>query len=409
MLRSRLAPFKVAHFRHFYAAQGVSLVGSWMQELAKSWIVIHLMGTSASIGGLLFAAAIPNMIFGSFGGVFADRYGARNTLLVTQIALSVLAFALGTLVSTGHIHYWHLVIFAVLEGSVLAFDMPAFNLVTPSIVPREVFQQALALNAVNFHLSRVLGPSIAGLVMAYGGEQSVFWINAASFMGVVFVIYSLPLKRKSLDETKTAKKDSGQMKEVLLYLRHHPLFFRIILQFLLLMALVFPLVFTTLRLYVQNRYQLTGKEFGLVFAAPGLGALVGSLSFLIMNPKNPLKILPYSVAGICVFLIAVAQAPTLQLTVVAMTIFSIMMFLTLSALLVTVQLRVEDRLRGRVSALIGMAFASVSPIMSVPIGFLSDIVGEKRLLWAMSILFGLFSALIAVYHRRKNAALGTGV
>jgi predicted MFS family arabinose efflux permease len=406
VLRERLAPLiKYPNFRKLFAAQSVSLVGSWMQELAKSWIVLNMLGTASSMGALLFAAAVPNLLFAGKGGVLADSQGPRKTLIITQVLLATLAFSLGLLVFTGHVTFWHLVVFAVLEGTLIAFDIPAFNQVTPQIVPREDFQQALALNSVSFHLSRVLGPSIAGVVMGLAGPQSVFWLNALSFAGIVFVIASLPLRRA---EPKAAAARSGGMGEVWSYLRTHPVLSYVLAQLVLVMTLVFPLVFTSLRVYLQQRFHLDARDYGLVFAMPGIGALFGSLIFLFWSPKNPIVALRFGLPGLVAFLFAVAFSPTLPLAVASMTFYSLSMFLTLSALLVTVQLKVEDHMRGRVSALVGMAFASLAPIMAVPMGFLSDVIGAQRLLWCAGLVFGAASSLLlfrrGVLRRRAEAA-----
>lgn len=387
----RLRPFtKYPAFRKLFAAQGVSLVGSWMQELAKSWIVLNMVGTASSIGALMFAAAVPNILLGSRGGVLADARGVKSILIWTQILLAVLAFALGLLVFTGHIRFWQLIVFAVLEGIVVAFDIPAFNQVLPQIVPKEDFQQALALNGLNFHTSRVVGPSLAGLIMGIAGPVSVFWINAASFLGVVFVIAGLPL-RAAAPKPVGDKTIGGGMKEVFVYLRTHPLLSGIITQFVLLMGLIFPLMFTSLRVYLRQSFHLDARQFGLVFAMPGLGAVLGSLFFLFWSPKNPLRALPWGLSGLVIFLVSVPFAPTLPLAVGALVCFSFFMFLTMSALLVTVQLTVENHVRGRVSALIGMAFASLGPVMAVPMGLLADVIGVQRILWIVPLVFAAAS------------------
>ena len=414
---TRLAPFRIPNFRKLFVAQSVSMVGSWMQELAKSWIVLNLIGTSASIGALMFAAAVPNLLFGSFGGVIADRWGAKKILLITQMLLATLAFALGMLVFSGHVKFIHLVIFAVLEGLVFAFDIPAFNLVTPQIVPKAEFQQALAINTVNFHLSRTLGPAIAGLIMGSAGPSAVFWINAVSFFGIVFVIASLPLKTRAQKEAQSVGAPpveaaassghvkgpaKGSMREVFVYLRHHPLFLRIVLQLLALMMLIFPLLFTVVRVFLQKEFGLTAQQYGLGMAVAGIGALVGSLSFLIWSPKNPIKALPYGVTGLVLFFVLLSRATTYHSAVAILALMSVSMNLTMSALMVTVQLKVEDRFRGRVSALIGMSFAALSPMMGIPLGLVADAIGTRQALLVFSSLFGVISLILAIRSRGQD-------
>jgi predicted MFS family arabinose efflux permease len=228
---------------------------------------------------------------------------------------------------------------------------------------------------------------------------SVFWFNAFSFIVVAIVLGRLNLE---VDHRHSPiNKGQGTMKEAIAYIKGHPIFLRIFAQFVLVQVIVFPILFTTLRVLVQERFKLSDRDFGFVFAMPGAGALIGSVTFLILNPKNPLRVLPISICGIVIFVAAIAEAQSLWFMVLCLTLFSIMMFLTLSALLVTVQIRVEDRYRGRVSALIGMAFTSLSPIMAFPMGLLSDYLGGRRLLWSASILFGLASGYLALTAKSK--------
>ena len=344
------------------------------------------------MGLLLLASAVPNLAFGGWGGVLADRKGAKNILIITQVMLALLAFSLGVLVKTGHIQFWHLMIFAFVEGTIISFDIPALNVVTPQLVPKEDFQQALALNSVNFHLSRVIGPSLAGLVMGLAGPSSVFWINGVSFFAVVWVVSKLPLKEHIPGPHVPSSKDA--FRETWAYIKKNSLLSAILLQFVLVAALVFPLVFTAIRIHVQDTFHLSARDYGLVFSTPGIGALIGSVGFLLMTPKNPLRVLPLGLTGVVTSMIVMAHAQTLTGTIFSLAFFSISMFLTMSALLVTVQLMIEHHIRGRISALTGMAFASLSPIMAAPMGYLSDMVGARHLIEGIAIFFGLLSVLV---------------
>src|SRR5262249_46294964 len=119
LLRTRFGPFRHHKFRLFYGAQSFSLIGNWMQEIARSWIILHLSGKASAMGVLLFAQAVPGLILGTFGGSLADQRDVKGILVVTQVALATLAFALGIVVSQGHVQLWHLVVFAVMEGTII--------------------------------------------------------------------------------------------------------------------------------------------------------------------------------------------------------------------------------------------------------------------------------------------------
>ncbi len=371
-----------------------------MQDTAKTWLILGLKGSSAtSIGGLMFAHALPNFLFLPVAGGLSDKFGPRVVLLFTQTALALTSLMLGIFVTTGQINYTCLLILAFIEGCAVAFDVPAFNLVTPRLVERSQFQQALALNSVSFHMSRAVGPALAGMAMAYLGHSSAFYFNALSFLLIVAVLSRLALGGPTTQ--REAKKDSGTLKEVVLFLRHHPLFFRIMVQFVLVMCLLFPIIFTTLRVLVKDRLGLGSHEFGLFMALPGLGALTGSLTFLIMKPKNPYQVLPFGLAGIVSFLIIIAESYNRTALALSIGCFSFCMFLTLSALLVTVQLKVDDAIRGRVSSLIGFSFVAISPVMSVPIGWGSDAVGPRAMIWIVSLLFGMLTLGLYQYTQKN--------
>jgi len=366
-----------------------------MQELAKSWVVLHLIGQSSAMAALLFSSAVPNLVLARFAGPLADRKGVREILIVTQILLSTLAFGLGLLVSTGHVQLWHLILFSLLEGSVIAFDLPAFNKITPSVVPKEDFQQALAVNAVNFHLSRVLGPSLAGLVMAFLGEQSVFWLNGLSFLMIVFVISRIP----QLSTRESVNLQPKNMSYIWTYLRDHGTLKRVIVQLFMVIGLLFPLVFTVFRVYMQKKFHLTAQEFGFVFSAPGFGALLGSLSFLLWRPQKPLRVLPYGITGVVSFLVLLTFVNTLFGAILTLICFSFFMFLSISSLTVTIQLEITNEIRGRISALVGMAFTSLGPILSVPIGFAADHFGERPIMLSIAATFAIVSLGLALRER----------
>jgi len=397
-LRARLAPFEQKQFRWFYSAQMMSLIGNWMQELARSWIVMSLVGRASAMGALLFAAAVPNLLFGFRAGDLADKRDIRGILMLTQIALATSAFALGVVVSSGHIQYWHLFVFALLEGTIIAFDFPAFSKITPRLVPKKDFQQALALNTFNFHLSRVIGPSLAGVIMGLWGPASVFWLNAFSFVGVVLVITRLQFQESQ--GGPLISHDEGGTREAWKYLKSDPVLSKIVTQQFLVVGLLFPLLFTTFRVYLTDRFGLSSKEFGYVFATPGLGALFGSMTFLLWNPKRPLSILPYSLAGVILFLSAMAFVQTLPMAIAGLMLFSFMLFLSLSSLNVTLQVRIEHKYRGRISAIVGMGFISLAPIMSAPVGVVSDLIGPRTLMFAIASVLAIGSLILRVRDMR---------
>ena len=182
LLRSRLSPFKHKDFNGFFIVQSLSLIGTWSHDLARAWIVIELMGKASALGTLMLAVAIPSLLLILFGGVVVDRTDMRKLMMVTKVILAVSSLALAFLVEFGEIQMWMLLIFAVIEGLIVSFDSPALQSLVVRLVPRDDLQQALAINSTNFHTGRMLGPLVAGTLMAWHGPALVFLFDAISYI-----------------------------------------------------------------------------------------------------------------------------------------------------------------------------------------------------------------------------------
>ena len=194
LLISRFAPFKHGNFSRFYFVQTLSAIGKWSHDLARAWIVVEMFGQAGALGTLLLATAIPSMIFILYGGVLVDRVEAKRIFMYTSLFLALASLTLASLTEFSQIKFWHLLIFGVIEGLIMAFQSPAFHTLTVRLVPREDFQQALALNSINFHLARTLGPLIAGILMAWKGPSAVFLFDGLTYLALLALLVNLKLQ-----------------------------------------------------------------------------------------------------------------------------------------------------------------------------------------------------------------------
>ncbi len=237
-------------FRRYIIGSAISDTGTWMQVMAQAWVMSTLTDRALLLGMVNFAAGIPTLALTMVGGSVADRYDKRKILIIAQVAQMIFAITLGTLVLWNVIQVWHVVVLAALLGVCIAFEMPAISALVPELVQREQIATAIALDRSVFHGSRLVGPSVAGMLVGWVGAAVAFFANAASFLALMIALFTLPARRLGTPEEEEQRK-SG-FKEGLKYVRHD----RTILCMIGLIALttifIFPFLSVMLPLYVRN-------------------------------------------------------------------------------------------------------------------------------------------------------------
>src|SRR5580765_1641094 len=184
-VRSTLRALRHRNFQLFFAGQLISLIGTWMQNVAQSWLVYRLTGSSVLLGMVGFAGQIPVFLISPLGGLIADRYSRHRTVMATQISAMLLAFILAALTLTGRVEVWHIFVLAALLGVVNAFDIPGRQSFLVDMVGKDDLMNAIALNSSMFNGARVIGPAVAGLLVAALGEGWCFLLNAVSYIAVI--------------------------------------------------------------------------------------------------------------------------------------------------------------------------------------------------------------------------------
>lgn len=395
LLKARLSPFRHRDFSLFFLAQSLSLMGTWSHDLARSWIVVEATGSSGALGNLNTAVAVPCLFLILQGGVLVDRTDVRKLIQWTKTLLGISGCLLALLTEFTHLHIWELMVFALIEGVITAYDSPAFQALTVRLVPRDDFQQAIALNSTNFHMSRMLGPVIAAWLMAFHGPSLVFLFDGLTYFLVAFVLSRVKLKQHLPKKMATTPSGTA-LRDGFRYMFGSSVLRYRILQLLLTISCVQPMMIVIFRVFVQRKFKLDAHQFGEVFSFPAMGSMAGALIFAVAKPKRPVLALFLGVPLVVVMLTLVPRMSTLFLTVISMSLAGFGLYLTFAALTVSMHLHVEEDYRGRLSSVIGLGFACLGPLMTLPWGHLADFLGPPRVILASALFFGVVSSLLAL-------------
>ena len=362
-----LAAFRHRNFRLFWSGQLVSLVGTWMQQVAQGWLVLELTNDPLALGIAAAAQFTPVLLFGLFGGVIADVLPKRPTLLMTQLAMLVLALVLALLVLTELVQVWHVYVLAALLGAVNAVDMPVRQSFVVEMVGREDITNAVALNSAVFNGSRIVGPAIAGLLIATVGLAACFLINAASYVAVLaglMAMRSRDLIAARRSEMELSRQGvMGGLAEGLAYVRDTP---RVLLPITVLGVVAVAGMNFNVLIPVLARDVLGGGSdtFGFLMAASGLGSLLSSLA-IAFGQRPSLKLLVAGAAAIGVALIALGFSRSVPLSMCLMVVLGWGVIAMAATTNTVIQLTAPDELRGRAMSVYTTVFAGSTPIGGV--------------------------------------------
>lgn len=399
-LASRLKPFQYRNFRLFYFAHILSLIGRWSHDLARAWIIYELTARAGAMGNVFLAGAIPVLLLMFYGGALVDRSDVRKVMMTTQAVMCFVALIFAFWVEFGKIQMWHFIIYAVIEGVVAAYDGPTFQALVVRLVPREDYQQALALNSTIFHMGRVLGPLIAGPLIILHGPGLVFFLDALTYLLLIYILWKLDWSPAARRVSEVAKSSTEQVKEGLVYFFKSPMLSYPIYQLVLAIGLILPLMVSVLRTYVPLKFSLDAAEYGWVFSFPAIGSLLGALSFALWKPKNPLVTMWIGIPIIVLFLLLMPLAHTPLMASAFMSGLGFASYLVMAALTVYLHLTVKDEFRGRLSALIGVGFLSLGPLMSFPVGHISDRVGHELTMRVCALSFFIGSLILRLIYKK---------
>jgi len=380
-LKRGFAALSVRNYRLYWWGQVVSLIGTWMQQVSLPWLVLALGGSPIQLG---FVAALqfgPSLFLAPFGGVVADRIDKRRALIVSQVAASLQAFVLFVIVASGVVEIPMVMVMAFVLGLVNAIDMPMRQALAADLVPRHLLANAIALNSMAFNSARVVGPALAGVIIALGtgvtgsaiaGVAVNLAVNTLTYTGVLTGLLRMnPREIRRMEQPEQHPPVLESLREGFHYAVRTPL----VLWCLVLLGGIAAFGFNfqiLLPLFATGILELNADGYGALFAAMGIGSLGGSLTLAIMKRR---RAIPLMLGGGLVFsflLVAIAASRSIWLAVplvLAAGYFSMLMINTINA---TVQANVTDALRGRVMSFYVTVFAGSAPLGGLFAGFVAE-------------------------------------
>jgi MFS family permease len=399
--------FHHRNYRLFFIGQLVSLIGTWMQQVAQAWLVLQLTGDPIWLGIVASAQFLPVMILGLFGGVLADALPKRQVLLAAQVVMMVLAFVLAALVITGVVEVWMILVLAVLLGIANAVDMPVRQSFAVELVGRDHVGNAVALNSAMFNAARIVGPAAAGLAIGVFGVAAAFLVNGLSFVAVIVGLWlidddelELPTR---IDRPTTARAVVDNLVAGLAYVRQTPV--------VLLAVVVVGTVATAgmnwnvlIPAFAQDELNSDAAGFGFLMAASGVGSLLAALRLVVGGRPRPSRLATGAlILGFASIALALFRVFPVSLGLMFLVGFgAILMAATGNT---TIQMAVPDHLRGRVMSVYTTVFSASVPIGGLAMGAIASAFGTAVAIGVGGVLTLIVGLGALAWGRRGSFAI----
>jgi MFS family permease len=409
-----LGALRHRNFRLYLTGQIISTVGTWMQSVAMPWLALQLTHSAFLVGLVLAAQFLPILVGGPLGGVVADRYGKRNVLLATQALFMVPSFTLYALTATDHAEYWMVIVAAFLTGTINLFDVPARQSFVIEMVGRQDLMNAIALNSSVFNAAAVIGPAVAGLLIAEIGVPACFLVNCVSYLAAIVALSKmrelpgiaprheeLPFMKRLVEGTSYARRER-------------------VVGMLLIAVAVFSLFamnrLTLIPLFADEVLHVGARGFGFLLGSMGFGALVGALTLAFFprlgsDPGRQLWMALIWVAALIEFSIS----RVFVLSMLALFVAGYCQISFVATANNRIQTITPDRLRGRVMSLYAQALIGVGPLGALQAGLLAQRLGAPRAMAIGAVIAGAVVVGIRVLSpevfstRAPNPEAGSGV
>jgi MFS family permease len=408
--RRTFSALAIPNFRRFFFGQSTSLIGTWMQSVAQSWLVFTVTHSATAIGFVLALQTLPVLLLAPYGGVIADRVDKRRFLIVLQSLMGVQALVLGILAVTHSVMFWEICVLAIVLGLNNCFEMPARQAFMLEMVGSSQVRNAVSLNSTMVNAARAIGPAVAGLLIATVGVGLCFLINAVSFVAVVYSLTSMDIN--ALKPSPPAQRARGQLREGLRYVRGEPRLWVPLVMAGIVGTLAYEFQ-VTLPVLAKQTFGGNAATYGFLTAAMGFGAVFGGL-FTATRGRTGLRTMTFAATGFGVAMLCVALAPTLAIGFVAMAVTGFAAICFMSTGNATLQLEATPSMRGRVMSLWAVGFMGSTPVGGPLVGWVVEVAGARSGLavGGLSCLVAAAIGLVAIrkLHRRRTAtAMSPGV
>jgi len=391
---------RIRNYRLYFLGQAVSWIGTWMQSVAQAWLVLTLTHSGVAIGLTLALQYGPILVLGPWGGVLADRFDKRKLLLGTQTSAGLLALILGILTVTQVVEPWMVFVVAGLFGLVTALDNPARQSFIVEMVGKQDIPNAVSLNSVLMNSARVIGPGLAGLLIATVGTGPCFLINAASYIAVVVALWMM--RPGELLRGEPAPRAKGQLREGLAYVARTPTLRRPLL--LMFVVGMFGFNFATLLpLFATESLHQGPGGYGVLFSAMGLGAVAGGLVIAFRGSVGD-RLMAAGAAAFGMGVVVESLMPTLPWALLAMLPVGVANTVFISTSNALLQAHATPAMRGRVMALFGMVFLGTTPLGAPLAGWAAEAFGPRVALGLSGAICVVAAGVTGLAIRRARAA-----
>ena len=393
------ASLSIRNYRYFFIGALISNLGTWIQRIGQDWLVLtKLTDNSSTALGIVTALqflAIP--LLSPYAGAIIDRYSKRTMLIITQVALMITGIGLWALVATDLVQLWHVYVFALITGAISAFDNPARAAFVTEIVPQDYITNAVGLNSTSFNGARLIGPGLAGLLVAAFDVGPTLLINALSFLGMIIAVLLM-----HTDEMHPAKRTGtrGGAMDGLRYLAHRP-------DLIVVLIIVFVMGTFGMNFQIFNatmstvEFQVGSAEFGLLGTIMAVGTLAGSL-LAASRTKPTLRTLLLSTGAFAVSTLALAFAPNYTVYAILLIPAGFFALTALTTANASVQLGTAPEFRGRVMAVYMAIFMGGTPLGSPLIGWVGQVLGPRASVLVAALTTGICAAAVMIYYMTRK-------
>jgi MFS family permease len=390
--RDTLALLRAGPFRRYIIGTSISDTGTWMQIMAQGWVMSTLTDRAVMLGMVNFASGLPMIFLTMFGGSVADQFDKRRILIWTQIVQIALALTLGFLIFTGRIQIWHIIGTAGLLGIAFAFEHPALSALVPELVKREEIAGAVALDRAVFHCSRLVGPSVAGLIVGLWGAATAFFLNAFSFLAFIVALVSLPPRLIGSKEEE-AQRASG-IADGFRYVRADKPSLAMVGMIATMTIFIFPTVSVMMPLYVRDVLHFGPSRLGYLMAFSAVGSVFGAITLVSIAPERRHGWMFAAALAVAVSVFLLSRVHAFWSASGSLVVISFGLSLIFGLSNTIVQERAPSHLRGRVSAVMGLSFFGLMPLSGLGVTSLADAIGMRTALAFSAIGYGIMAVLI---------------